>query len=723
MKKYILIALFISCFNSCAQKKVTFYSFDDKIIPVINIPSKSDAYMVSAANEFKSKFKLLTNTDLEISYDNNPNEIENIVVLRVNPTQSNPFCIYKNKQNITIQATTFQNLKFGVNQFFEEFTNLTYQDISNNKIANTQNSIQLIETFSKCYAADFSYREPYFEPNFNANFSNWYKTNNLEIEWGLWGHNLPKLLKNHSLPETAFAEINGERDEDQYCFTSDELFDLVNQEINSIHDNDYGLHKFMILPNDNAKVCTCNTCKAAGNSKNDASPAVFTFLNLLAKKNKDLEFFTTAYYSIKSVPKFKAEKNIGVYYSTIEYKTGVPISNSKNFKKFEYEVNRWKNFTDNLYIWDYTVNFDNYFDIYPNLSTTQNNLQLFKRIGAKGVFLHGSEYHYSTFQDLKATILAKLMWDVTTDVNKEIDAYFKNNYASKLAPKLAEYYKHINNVFYTSKKELTIYGGIRESAAKYLDHKLFFSFYKDFEAFTETNKYNKEFLKTATALTFLKLELMRDYGFGEFGYADFNKNQEIIVKDEVGKLLDKLEAFARSSKINSYNEINSSLRDYINSWREIIYRYHKRKNYFYKKPMTILSNLDEDYTNYKILNDGAFGLTNYNTNWLICSIDNLSIKIKKEDIIGSNKVIFSFLQDLKHSIYFPDAIKITDANNTLITSLTLLDDESALLKKEIIVALPNKYDDVDLPDEFIITIYRNKKTGKNALACDEVIFN
>jgi hypothetical protein len=252
---------------------------------------------------------------------------------------------------------------------------------------------------------------------------------------------------------------------------------------------------------------------------------------------------------------------------------------------------------------------------------------------------------------------------------------------------------------------------------------MFFSFYKNFESNLEKNKQNKDFLKIATALTFLKLEIMRDFGIGNYGLATINKNNEIIVKNEVAILLDKLSMFSKSSNLKNYNESRFQIDEYIKIWRKKVYKYHRRKHYFYKKPFHVLSKLDEDYTDIKVLNNGTFGFLDYNTNWHISSIDNLTLKIEKKFIELSRKITFSFLQDTKHSIYYPSSIEILDSDNKLIKTLKLPLDETSLATKEISISLPTQFTKKQLPDIFIVKINRNNIKGKNALACDEIIFN
>jgi hypothetical protein len=724
LKRYIYIFIVFFSLYSYAQKKVTLYSQEHKIYPKISIPLSADILLSNLANKFNDNFKNVTGQYLKIERSDEINNNYNYIILRVDTTQKESYCIFKKDRNITIKGTSDQNLVFGINAFFKKYTALNFEEKIKKGIENTVlNELDIPDTFNHCSSPDFKYREPYFSSNFNSDFRAWNKTNYLELEWGIWGHNISKVLKEYNLPESAYAKLGNKRVKNQYCFTSDSLFKFLNEKIGDIYASDHALNKYMILPNDNTIVCECDKCKAIGNTSKDAAPAVFNFLNSLARNHKKLSFFTTAYITVKEIPPFKAASNVGLFYSTIAIQKGVPLEDTKDFKEFKYDINRWRKYLENVYIWDYAVNFDNYFDIYPSLKVTQKNLKLYKKLGINGVFLHGSEYQYSTFQDLKATIFAKLLWNTDINVDEEISTYFHEKFPTKLADVLTKYYLTIDNSFFTNKEELGIYSGIDESVKKYLDPKVFFSFYTEFDANTEKNKYDKDFLKIATALTFLKLEIMRDYGIGKYGFATINKDEEIIVKNEATILLDRLTAFSKSADLTSYNEVKYKIDSYIKRWRQNIYKYHKRKHYFYKKPFEVLSNLDEAYKDSSVLNDGAFGLNGYNTNWLICSVDDLALKIEKKYIKKSKKITFTFLQDIKHDIYYPNVIEILDTDYKLIKKLNILVDRSSLSTKEVTFKIPSKFDDKQLPDTFILKINRRNIRGKNTLACDEIIFN
>jgi hypothetical protein len=724
LKRYIYIFIVFISLCSYAQKKVTLYSQEHKIYPKISIPLSADVLLNSVANKFNENFKNVTGQYLKIERSDEINNNYNYIILRVDTAQKESYCIFKKDRNITIKGTSDQNLVFGINAFFKKYTALNFEAKVKKGIENTVlNELDIPDTFNHCSSPDFKYREPYFSSNFNSEFRAWNKTNYLELEWGIWGHNISKVLKEYNLPESAYAKLGNKRVKNQYCFTSDSLFKFLNEKIGDIYASDHALNKYMILPNDNTIVCECDKCKAVGNTTKDAAPAVFNFLNSLARNHEKLSFFTTAYLTVKEIPPFKAASNVGLFYSTIAIQKGVPLEDTKDFKVFKYDIKKWRKYLENVYIWDYAVNFDNYFDMYPSLKVTQKNLKLYKELGINGVFLHGSEYQYSTFQDLKATIFAKLLWDTDINVDEEISTYFHEKFPTKLADVLTKYYLSINNSFLANKKELSIYSGIEQSVKKYLDPKVFFSFYDKFDSITERNKYDIDFLKIATALTFLKLEVMVDNGIGDYGFATINNNEEIIVKKEVTKLLDKLTTFSKSANLKIYNEVKYEIDEYVKSWKKSIYKYHKRKHYFYKKPFEILSKLDEDYTDTTVLNDGTFGLNAYNTNWHISSIDDLTLKIEKKHIKKSKKITFSFLQNIKHAIYYPSVIEILDINYNLIKQISIPINKASLAKKEVSINLPSKFDDKQLPNIFIVKINKHNISGKNALACDEIIFN
>ena len=169
--KYIYIVMFFLSLTSCAQNKVTLYSKKHKIYPKINIPLSADKLLSNAADDFNKNFRALTGQYLTVERANSLNNNYNYVIIRVNPTQKDSYCLYKKGRNITIQGKTTQDLVYGINTFFKKYTSLTLNDIENTiQQKNTKSEIEIPSEFSSCSSPDFEYREPYFSTNFNVDF-------------------------------------------------------------------------------------------------------------------------------------------------------------------------------------------------------------------------------------------------------------------------------------------------------------------------------------------------------------------------------------------------------------------------------------------------------------------------------------------------------------------------------------------------------------------------
>src|SRR5574344_2708444 len=106
-------------------------------------------------------------------------------------------------------------------------------------------------------------------------------TQNVDNDWSLWGHNLWKVIGKDA-PEEVYAMVGTQRDHTQYCFSSPELYKIIDNWIIDQWGPKGG--RFSIMPADNKKVCLCELCRKAGNTAESATPAVAALLTKLATK-------------------------------------------------------------------------------------------------------------------------------------------------------------------------------------------------------------------------------------------------------------------------------------------------------------------------------------------------------------------------------------------------------------------------------------------------------
>ncbi|HIB37073.1 MAG TPA: DUF4838 domain-containing protein, partial [Mesonia sp.] len=469
-------------------------------------------------------------------------------------------------------------------------------------------NIFLILTFLSFYTIfaqtkpTFSYREAYFPQVSNSrDFQLNYKVNSLDNYWGLWGHNLPKWVDNESnIDEEIYALVDDERTKKQFCFSSKKLRKIIEKNI----EERKGAYKhFMISPNDNQLVCLCEHCKKLGNTSKSASPAVFFLLNELAEDHKGLHFFTTAYLSTSTPAEKEQPKNIGIFYSTVNFQKGKPYNLITNKNELVTDLENWTKKVSQIYAWEYVLNYDNYFDFYPNLYVLQENLKFLNENGVNGIFINGSE-SYSSLQEMKAAVIAKLLYNVEIDLEKTIVEEFEKRFPPKIASLVSKFYLDANKSFYESKADLNTYADINATKRKYLPAPVLFDFYKELKKLSLKTK-DQNTLKLVLATTFLKLEYLRILGLKEFGYVTQDHN-EVKIKPEVFELLIDLEKLAEKTKIGTYNEQGFLISDYLKNWRKEILNQDK-KNLFLNLNFEVISNLDHGYNNKDVLNDVSYG--------------------------------------------------------------------------------------------------------------------
>ena len=234
-------------------------------------------------------------------------------------------------------------------------------------------------------------------------------TNHPDYDWGLWGHNLVKVIKDE-IKDEMYATIDGKKNTKQLCFSSNALYDVVRNYIIDQYGygNDNYSERISIMPMDNKMACTCKRCKAKGNTADNATPAVTAFVTKLAKEFPRHHFFTSAYHTTKQAPTTTLPENVGVFISSFPLPVQVDFSKSRGYKEFQTMVKAWKEKCQRIYVWDYERNFDDYLSPFPCLLSMQSRLQLYSQLGVLGVFFNGSGDDYSAFDDMQTQVLAMM---------------------------------------------------------------------------------------------------------------------------------------------------------------------------------------------------------------------------------------------------------------------------------------------------------------------------
>ena len=381
-------------------------------------------------------------------------------------------------------------------------------------------------------------------------------TNHPDYDWGLWGHNLVKVIKDE-IKDEMYATIDGKKNTNQLCFSSNALYDVVRNYIIDQYGygNDNYSERISIMPMDNKMACTCKRCKAKGNTADNATPAVTAFVTKLAKEFPRHHFFTSAYHTTKQAPTTTLPENVGVFISSFPLPVQVDFSKSRGYKEFQTMIKAWKGKCQRIYVWDYERNFDDYLSPFPCLLSMQSRLQLYSQLGVLGVFFNGSGDDYSAFDDMQTQVLAMMMDDPEINVHDAISNYFEKHYPIT-AHILIEYYWNLEQRTKKTNHELPLYGSMKEMCEAYLNVDEFVDFRRKLDAASKQTMGDerKRLNILLTSLAYTQLEMYRC---------------GLLTKDEemANEMKEILKGHSEIKGMRNRDEVGHTIEEYLKLWK------------------------------------------------------------------------------------------------------------------------------------------------------------
>ena len=268
-----------------------------------------------------------------------------------------------------------------------------------------------------------------------------------------------------------FSEIKGKRSHErtQLCLTNEEMRKELIKNLRARLRNNPAATIASVSQNDWHGNCQCSKCAAI--EKEEGSPAglMLRFVNAVAEDIEDefpnVAISTLAYQYTRKPPKItKPRPNVIVRLCSIECSFSKPLVDERN-KKFRDDIVGWSKICNRLYIWDYTTNFRHYIMPHPNLRVLGPNVKFFVDHNVKGVFEQGAyTSNGAEMAELRAWVLAKLLWDPTLDGRKLIDEFIEGYYGPA-GPHIRDYLQIMHNAVEASGDKL---GCFSQHTAKFL---------------------------------------------------------------------------------------------------------------------------------------------------------------------------------------------------------------------------------------------------------------
>ena len=268
-----------------------------------------------------------------------------------------------------------------------------------------------------------------------------------------------------------FSELKGKRtyERAQLCLTNEEMRKELVKNLKANLRKNPAATIASVSQNDWHGNCQCVKCAAI--EKEEESPAglMLRFVNYVADDIKEefpnVAISTLAYQYTRKPPKYvKPRDNVIVRLCSIECSFSTPLADERN-QKFRDDIIGWSKISNRLYIWDYTTNFRHHIMPHPNLRVLGPNVKFFAEHNVKGIFEQGA---YTTngaeMAELRAWVLAKLLWDPSRDGQELIDEFI-DGYYGPAAGQVRDYLNVIHDAVEASEDWL---GCFEKNTAKYL---------------------------------------------------------------------------------------------------------------------------------------------------------------------------------------------------------------------------------------------------------------
>lgn len=315
-----------------------------------------------------------------------------------------------------------------------------------------------VEALDVRYRPVFESRDPFWYPAFDArwavrNFSN-SQSANIPEEWGGclrykgFVHTFYRLVppaEHFAKHPEWFSEIQGRRTHDraQLCLTNPELRDYVVERVKAWLRETPEARIVSVSQNDWYGFCECARCQALDQAEGSHAGSLLDFVNYVAerleKEFPHVAVDTLAYQYTRRPPRtLKPRPNVIVRLCSIECNFREPLDAPAN-AKFADDIRGWAQICDRLYIWDYTTDFAHYLQPHPNWFVLGPNVRFFAAHQVRGVFEQGAyQSHGSEFAELRAWVLAQLLWDPRRD-DRALIREFLEGYYGAAAPIIGRY--------------------------------------------------------------------------------------------------------------------------------------------------------------------------------------------------------------------------------------------------------------------------------------------
>jgi hypothetical protein len=554
----------------------------------------------------------------------------------------------------------------------------------------------------------FNYRSTFYHEAANDEYCRWHKLVDSEDKkiWGMFVHTFHALMppekyfKDH--PEY-FAFRNGIRVPEEPCLTNPETFRIMVEELKARMKKNPGAKIWSVSQNDNYSNCQCDECKKLDDLEGSASGSLLHFVNKAAGEFPGKIISTLAYqYSRKPPLHVKPEKNVNIMLCSIECYRTYPLASDSSEGSFYKDLVGWSKLTDNIFMWDYIVQFTNYISPFPNFHVLKPNIQLFAAHGVNMMFEQGSgTTQNSEFGELRTYMIAKLLWNPYIDADSLMND-FLNGFYGQAGKHIRRYIDALTGNLVKSGGKLWIYDNPVAEKENYLTPAYMAEYNRIFDEAEKSAANEPEYLKRVKIarlpLAYAALEQAKVAGYAEGGTFKKIAEGKFITDPQIEKYLDELLEETKQDTFVLIHEKGLTAEGYVTRYRTMLNKSMKNPLGLFK-PVSYLTKPGENYpaNGAKTLTDGLRGDEDHHFNWQGFEGEDMEVVVDLGEIKTVKKVSADFLQFIFSWIFLPEQVEVsTSDDGTNFKNISTVKSEIPLDREgEIIYNFVAEFDPVE----------------------------
>ncbi|MEO5997744.1 MAG: DUF4838 domain-containing protein [Chitinophagaceae bacterium] len=570
MQKTILLFIQIFFIVTVQAQQFTLVNTGKSTYRII-IPQKATVIEIQAAKVFQDYIRRISGAVLPIEADNESPIANEILIGNVSRPELKDVPLEKLKQDglyvsnrnkkLVITGGTGKGTLYGVYTFLEKY--LGCRKYSSAVTYVPKKKTIVLHAINDMEVPAVTYREDFYPDAYDPEYMDWHKLDshygkyNTNNEWGSFVHTMDDLISTKEYgnehPEY-FSFYDGQRHpgqrlngqpEAQPCLSNPEVFEIVCKNLlSNIQKNPAAMY-WSVSQNDNINYCRCPDCtkldekyaaftpgsKVYRTHSTDYLPigmgSLLTFVNKVAERFPDKTISTLAYQYTRVPPRDLVPlKNVNIMLCNIESPRNIPIEAGDT--SFCNDLSGWAKMTNNIIVWDYVVQYRNLISPFPNLHVLQPNLKYLTDKGVTAYFEEGNPETGGEFSELKAYLIAKLLWNPNENSDKIMDD-FLSGYYGNASKHIRAYIDLLQNKMTASGAKLIIYATPVEEKETFLSDTLITTYNQLFDRAEKAVAVSPEILqRVQTArlpVYYAMLEIARAEKTGKRGaFISDNKN-------------------------------------------------------------------------------------------------------------------------------------------------------------------------------------------------------